>query len=270
MASIPVLRIKQCVPLATVTFFLSNFQCCGLKLQKLETKYVHFPNLWVSSIYDPEAGAFGNWRPACGPRCMVWWVSPRCSEEKSATPGDKISNIISIRKKKHMKTNDFRMIGLMKFFLFNVLLPTIDVATDLFTFLTLLPDHPRWASIVLTWMFASFTINAARFLFKRATGKGKPFTTCGDFARDFYKEAGIHLPFVATFHNLWRMKVLHNLKYGTREFRMRDHRQVEKILAEAAQCCHAESIYEAGPQAVKHIAVLYFSVTWVVKYRTGW
>ena len=155
------------------------------------------------------------------------------------------------------------MIGLMKFFLFNVLLPTIDIATDLFTFLTLLPDHPRWASIVLTWMFASFTINAARFLFKRATGKGKPFTTCGDFARDFYKEAGIHLPFVATFHNLWRMKVLHNLKYGTREFRMRDHRQVEKILAEAAQCSHAESIYEAGPQAVKHIAVLYISVTWI-------
>ena len=49
---------------------------------------------------------------------------------------------------------------------------------------------------------------------------------------------------------------------------MRDHRQVEKILAEAAQCSHAESIYEAGPQAVKHIAVLYFSVAGMIITET--
>ena len=65
---------------------------------------------------------------------------------------------------------------------------------------------------------------------------------------------GIHLPFVATFHNIWRMKILHGLKYGTKEFKMRDHRRVEKILAEAGRFVHAESIYEAGPQAVTQVS----------------
>ena len=127
-------------------------------------------------------------------------------------------------------------------FLFNVLLPTIDIATDLFTFLTLFPDHPRWASIVLTWMFTSFFVHTGMFAIKRAKGKGKPFTTFGDLARDFYIEAGVHLPFASTFHNLWRMKILHKLKYGTREFKMRDHKEVEKILADAGKCSHAESM----------------------------
>ena len=147
----------------------------------------------------------------------------------------------------------FRMFALLKFFLFNVLLPTMDVATDLLTFLTLFPDHPRWASIVLTLMFTSFFVHAGMFAIKRVKGKGKAFTTFGDLARDFYKEAGVHLPFAATFHNLWRMKILHKLKYGTREFKMRDHKEVEKILAEAARFSHAESMYEAGPQAVTQV-----------------
>ena len=142
---------------------------------------------------------------------------------------------------------------LLKFFLFNVILPTIDIATDLLTFLTLFPDHPRWASIVLTWMFTSFFVHTGMFAMKRAKGKGKPFTTFGDLARDFYREAGGHLPFASTFHNLWRMKILHKLKYGTREFKMRDHKEVEKILAEAGRCSHAESMYEAGPQAVTQV-----------------
>ena len=145
------------------------------------------------------------------------------------------------------------MIDLLRFFLFNVLSPTIDVATDLFTFLTLLPDHPRWASIILTWMFTSFLFHAAMFFAKKAKGKGKRFTTCGDLAREFYREAGVHLPFVATFQNLWRMKILHGLNYGTKKFNMKDHRRVEKILAEAGKCSHAESMYEAGPQAVTQV-----------------
>ena len=82
------------------------------------------------------------------------------------------------------------MMDLLRFFLFNILSPTIDVATDLFTFLTLLPDHPRWASIILAWMFTSFLFHAAMFFAKKAKGKGKPFTTYGNLAQEFYREAG--------------------------------------------------------------------------------
>ena len=145
------------------------------------------------------------------------------------------------------------MIDLLRFFLFNVLSPTIDVATDLFTFLTLLPDHPRWASIILTWMFTSFLFHAAMFFAKKSKRKGKQNETYGDLAWEFYREAGVHLPFVATFHNLWRMKILHGLNYGTKKFNMKDHRRIEKILAEASECSHAESIYEAGPQTVTQV-----------------
>ena len=147
----------------------------------------------------------------------------------------------------------FRMCELLRYFLFNVLLPTIDIATDFFTFLTLLPDHPHWASVILTWMFTSFLVNATMFIIKKAKGTGTHYSSFGDLALDFYKEAGIHLPFVVTFHNLWRMKILHDLKYGARDFKMKDHEKVEKILKEAGMCSHAESMYEAGPQTVTQV-----------------
>ena len=72
-------------------------------------------------------------------------------------------------------------------------------------------------------------------------------------ALKFYKEAVIHLPFVVTFNNLWRMKMLHDLNYGTWDFKMKDHKMVEEILAEAGRCSHAESMYEAGPQTVTQV-----------------
>ena len=135
------------------------------------------------------------------------------------------------------------MFELLRYFLFNVLLPTIDIATDFFTFLTLLPDHPHWASVIITWMFTSFLVNATMFIIKRAKGKRTRYSSFQDLALDFYKEAGIHLPFVATFHNLWRMKMLHDLNYGTRDFKMKDHKMVE----------WRESMYEAGPQTVTQV-----------------
>ena len=36
---------------------------------------------------------------------------------------------------------------------------------------------------------------------------------------------------------------------------MKDHRRVEKILAEAGRCSHGESMYEAGPQAVTQVSI---------------
>ena len=71
-------------------------------------------------------------------------------------------------------------------------------------------------------------------------------------ALKFYTEAIIHLPFVVTFNNLWRMKMLHDLNYGTRDFKMKDHKMVEEILAEAgihvrgwpADCHTSKAIYK--------------------------
>ena len=144
---------------------------------------------------------------------------------------------------------------IFRFVFFNVLLPKLDVVTDLLNFLTLLPYHPRWAFLSLTWMFTSFLLHAAIFFYNKATGKSKPSTTWREFAWEFYKEAVMHLPFVATCYNILRAKWLYDLNYGTEDFKMRDSKKVEEILVEACKSSHGESTFEAGPQAVTQVCI---------------
>ena len=146
---------------------------------------------------------------------------------------------------------------LIRFLVFNVVLPTLDVVTDLINFFTLLPDHPYWAYITLTWMFTSFSVHAALFFIKQVQAKwygtSATYDTWTDFAWDFYKEVVIHFPGVATFHNLWMAWRLYQLKYGTKDFKMTHRKQVEEILDEAGRTSHGESMYEAGPQSVTQV-----------------
>ena len=145
------------------------------------------------------------------------------------------------------------MLPLLPFLFFNVALSLLDVGTDWFTFLELLVDNPRWAFLTLTWTVMPFLVRTAFFAYKKATGRGKTCTTWAELMREFYKEAGAHLPFVSSLHNLWRAKRLRELKFGTKEFKMRDHKEVEKLLDEAGRCSQGESNYEAGPQSVTQV-----------------
>ena len=146
------------------------------------------------------------------------------------------------------------MLRHLRFLFFNVVLSTTDVVTDLITFLDLLVDNPYWAGLTLTWMFMPFILHTIYFLFKKATGRCNPCDTYTELMRQFYKEAGAHLPFVSSMHNVWRAKRLHELKFGTNEFKMRDHKEMEKLLAEAGRCSQGESNYEAGPQSVTQVS----------------
>ena len=150
-------------------------------------------------------------------------------------------------------TQIFRMWPILRFVFFNVLLPKLDVVTDFLNFLTLLPYHPHWAFLSLTWMFTSFLVHAAIFFYNKSTGKCKPSLTWREFASGFYKEAVMHLPFVATCHNILRAKRLFDLNYGTDDFKMKDSKEVEAILIEACRSSHGESTFEAGPQAVTQV-----------------
>ena len=141
-----------------------------------------------------------------------------------------------------------RMWPLLRFLVFNVCLPNVDVVTDLINFFTLYPDHPFWAYITLTWMFTSFSVHAT-FFFIKAIWIDKTKRTC----RDFYKEVVIHFPGIATFHNLWMARRLYQLKWGTNDLKTEDHKEVEEILAEAGRTSHGESMYEAGPQSVTQV-----------------
>ena len=155
---------------------------------------------------------------------------------------------------------------LLRFLFFNVALPTVDVVTDLINFFTLLPDHPYWAHITLTWMFTSFSVHSALFFIKAVWTDNKR-KTCG---QDFYREVVIHFPGVATFNNLWLARRLYQLKWGTKDLKTEDHKEVEEILAEAGRYSHGESMYEAGPQSVTQVKYQICRIeVWVSKIRTS-
>ena len=145
------------------------------------------------------------------------------------------------------------MFAVLRFLFFNVALSTTDVGTDFFTFLELLVDNPRWAFLTLLWTIMPFLVHTALFVYKRATGKCEACANWTELMKEFYKEAGSHLPFVSSLHNIWRAKRLHQLKFGTAKFEMKDHKQVEEILNEAGRCSEGESNYEAGPQSVTQV-----------------
>ena len=145
------------------------------------------------------------------------------------------------------------MFAVLRFLFFNVALSTTDVGTDFFTFLELLVDNPRWAFLTLLWTIMPFLVQTVLFVYKRATGKCEACASWTELMKEFYKEAGSHLPFVSSLHNIWRAKRLHQLKFGTAKFEMKDHKEVEEILNEAGRCSEGESNYEAGPQSVTQV-----------------
>ena len=152
------------------------------------------------------------------------------------------------------------MFAVLRFFVFNSALSTADVLTDLLTFLALLDSNPNWAGLTLYWMWNPFLVHTAIFLFNKAFCKrGQTnynsfhFISIRELVHEFYKEAGIHLPFVASVHNILRARRLYQLKYGTKEFNSKHHKEVEKLLDEAGRCSQAESNLEAGPQSVTQV-----------------
>ena len=147
-------------------------------------------------------------------------------------------------------------VAVLKFLLFNSVLSTTDVLTDLLTFFDLSEDNPRWAFLTFFWMWNPFLFHTLLYLYRKATGKCRTCDTFSEVMAEFYKEAGVHIPFVSSMHNIWRATRLHQLKFGTPEFNSRNHGEVEKLLDEAGRCSQAESNMEAGPQSVTQVYFL--------------
>ena len=107
------------------------------------------------------------------------------------------------------------MFAVLRFLFFNVALSTTDVGTDFFTFLELLVDNPRWAFLTLLWTVMPFLVHTALFVYKRATGQCEACANWTELMKEFYTEAGSHLPFVSSLHNIWRAKRWKN--FSTRQ-----------------------------------------------------
>ena len=147
------------------------------------------------------------------------------------------------------------MLVVVRFLFFNSGLSLTDVTTDLLTANDLLPDNPRMAGLTLWWMFMPFNVQLAIYSFKKATGQYRSCANWTELMREWWDEAGSHLPIVASICNIWRAWRLHKLKYGTTDFKMSDHKKVEKILDAAGRVSEAESNYESGPQAVSQVSI---------------
>ena len=164
-----------------------------------------------------------------------------------------------------------RMIKILKFLFFNVIMGLTDVSSDLATFFTLVEDHRLWAILTASWMITPFLVHAFAFAIRyfslilkfstdsrligaRCRKERLGYETHGELALGFYNDAVVHLPFVSSVHNLWRTKLLMDLNYGTEKFRMRDSAKVQEILVAAGKGSYSESMYEAGPQSVTQVS----------------
>ena len=136
------------------------------------------------------------------------------------------------------------MFQLLKFILFNCVLPGSDVGTDFSTFLSLLSDGQAWwAGLTLGWMFVPVIIRLATFLYqlpatirKLCDSEGRVMCkVMGGVMLAFFKEVIVHLPFCLPLYNLYLANNLRKLRYGMEAFDASNSAKVEAILSEVAE-----------------------------------
>ena len=131
-------------------------------------------------------------------------------------------------------------VSILKFILFNSVLPTLDVGTDIKAFLFYLSlEHVHWAVLTVTWIVVPFAIHLAKFFYQFAkTRKADWRDVCHLF---------LHIPFVLPLRNLYFAYRLNELGFGREDFDPANWPAVEKIQAKVAKDGLAESYFESGP-----------------------
>ena len=130
-------------------------------------------------------------------------------------------------------------VSILKFILFNSVLPTLDVGTDIKAFLFYLSlEHVHWAVLTVTWIVVPFAIHLVKFLYQFAKTRKAEW-------RDLF----LHIPFVLPFRNLYYAYLLHKLGFGKPNFESKNWAAVEAIQNEVARDGLSESYFESGPQA---------------------
>ena len=111
------------------------------------------------------------------------------------------------------------MIQISKFVFFNSVLPSLDMGTDIKAFVFYLAVnesdlnhyHPKWAILTISWVFTPFVIHVGKFFYELATTR-----KAGWF------ELFIHVPFVQPLRNLYLARRLFKLRFGFKDFDLRN------------------------------------------------
>ena len=128
-------------------------------------------------------------------------------------------------------------VSILKFILFNSVLPTLDVGTDIKAFLFYLSlEHVHWAVLTVTWIVVPFAIHLVKFLYQFA--KTRKAEWC---------DLLLHIPFVLPLRNLYFAYRLNKLGFGREDFDPANWPAVEKIQAKVAKDGLSESYFESGP-----------------------
>ena len=128
-------------------------------------------------------------------------------------------------------------VSILKFILFNSVLPTLDVGTDIKAFLFYLSlEHVHWAVLTVTWIVVPFAIHLVKFLYQFA--KTRKAEWCDLF---------LHIPFVLPLRTLYFAYRLNKLGFGREDFDPANWPAVEKIQAKVAKDGLSESYFESGP-----------------------
>ena len=144
---------------------------------------------------------------------------------------------------------------LIKFLLFNVILPLFDIRTDFQAFILYLfyDNHPNWAFLTLFWIFNPFFVQLFKFVgILYYTKKADWYTKKGLLQKECYK-LFLHFPLVIPFKNCKLAYELNTLDFGAAGGK--DWARAEAIQREVARTSLSESFFEAGPQASQQLII---------------
>ena len=160
------------------------------------------------------------------------------------------------------------MFKLLRFLFLNVLQNGFDQATDFITFWTLYQsDNINWAALTLTWMFAPLIIHVGRLLYSSffahidcthvgKEGDGEAICKIINSYEEFQKVV-FQVPFGVPLRNLYHFVRLCRLGYDTAGFDPKDSKEVEDIYNEVGESGLYESFFEAGPQSVTQMVIIF-------------
>ena len=160
------------------------------------------------------------------------------------------------------------MFKLVRFLFLQVLVNGFDQGTDFWTFLTLLQlDHWNWAVLTLSWMFAPFVIHMGKLaycsLFAHIDctnlgrqGDGEAICQIVN-SYDTFRKVIFQIPFGVPLRNLYLFVRLVQIGYDTERFDPKDSKEVEDIYNEVGESGLYESFFEAGPQSVTQMVIVF-------------
>ena len=133
------------------------------------------------------------------------------------------------------------------FFVFNCILPSVDMGTDLSTFFLLMTIHPKWAAITLFWMFVPFFIRVIQTIYHSVQSPEVCYICCKILS------ALYHVPFVLPFYHFYLLVKLRKVRHNAKQDEAEASVKKTEILSKVGDASLYESFCEAGPQEMFYV-----------------